>query len=239
MLGLLADGHVLIEDYPGLAKTLMARSFAQRDVARLLAHPVHARPDAVGRDRLVGLQPARGGLRVPARPDLREPPARGRDQPRPAEDAGRAARGDAGAAGDDARARRGGSARRSSCSRRRTRSSTRAPIRCPRRSSTASCCGCRSAIPRREDEWQVLASRAERGRDEVELEPVVDRETLLDDAGGVRGGARLRARRPLHGRHRRGDARRRSRSRSARRRAARSRCSSSRAAAPRSTAATT
>lgn len=29
MLALLADGHVLIEDYPGLAKTLMARSFAQ------------------------------------------------------------------------------------------------------------------------------------------------------------------------------------------------------------------
>src|ERR1700710_2642514 len=29
MLGLLGDGHVLIEDYPGLAKTLMARSFAQ------------------------------------------------------------------------------------------------------------------------------------------------------------------------------------------------------------------
>jgi len=29
MLGLLADGHVLVEDYPGLAKTLMARSFAQ------------------------------------------------------------------------------------------------------------------------------------------------------------------------------------------------------------------
>ena len=29
LLGLLADGHVLIEDFPGLAKTLMARSFAQ------------------------------------------------------------------------------------------------------------------------------------------------------------------------------------------------------------------
>jgi MoxR-like ATPase len=28
LLGLLADGHVLIEDNPGLAKTLMARSFA-------------------------------------------------------------------------------------------------------------------------------------------------------------------------------------------------------------------
>jgi MoxR-like ATPase len=29
LTGLLADGHVLIEDYPGLAKTLVARSFAQ------------------------------------------------------------------------------------------------------------------------------------------------------------------------------------------------------------------
>ncbi len=29
LLGLLADGHVLIEDYPGLAKTIIAKSFAQ------------------------------------------------------------------------------------------------------------------------------------------------------------------------------------------------------------------
>jgi MoxR-like ATPase len=29
LMGLLADGHVLLEDYPGLAKTLSARSFAQ------------------------------------------------------------------------------------------------------------------------------------------------------------------------------------------------------------------
>ncbi len=29
LLAVLADGHVLIEDYPGLAKTLMARSFAE------------------------------------------------------------------------------------------------------------------------------------------------------------------------------------------------------------------
>ena len=28
LLGILADGHVLIDDVPGLAKTLMARSFA-------------------------------------------------------------------------------------------------------------------------------------------------------------------------------------------------------------------
>jgi MoxR-like ATPase len=29
LLGVLADGHVLLEDFPGLAKTLLARSFAQ------------------------------------------------------------------------------------------------------------------------------------------------------------------------------------------------------------------
>jgi MoxR-like ATPase len=29
LMGMLADGHVLIDDYPGLAKTLIARSFAQ------------------------------------------------------------------------------------------------------------------------------------------------------------------------------------------------------------------
>jgi MoxR-like ATPase len=42
LLGLLADGHVLIEDFPGLAKTLMARSFAQvtsMDFARIQFTP--------------------------------------------------------------------------------------------------------------------------------------------------------------------------------------------------------
>ncbi|HEX7311821.1 MAG TPA: AAA family ATPase, partial [Gaiellaceae bacterium] len=29
LLGILGDGHVLLEDYPGLAKTLIARCFAQ------------------------------------------------------------------------------------------------------------------------------------------------------------------------------------------------------------------
>ena len=33
--------------------------------------------------------------------------------------------------------------------------------------------------PTREDEWLVLSNRAERGQDEIELEPLVDRETLL------------------------------------------------------------
>ena len=67
LLGLLADGHVLIEDYPGLAKTLMARSFAQvtsLDFSRIQFTPDLMPSDVTG---LVDLQPARGRLRVPAR----------------------------------------------------------------------------------------------------------------------------------------------------------------------------
>ena len=102
-LGFLADGHVLLEDFPGLAKTLAARSFAQVSEHALHAHPVHARSHALGRDGLVDLEPARRRLRVPPRADLHQPPPLGRDQPRAAEDAGGAARGDAGASGDDRR----------------------------------------------------------------------------------------------------------------------------------------
>ena len=48
LLGLLADGHVLIEDYPGLAKTLMARSFAQ--VARIDFSRIQFTPDLMPSD---------------------------------------------------------------------------------------------------------------------------------------------------------------------------------------------
>ena len=59
LLALLSDGHVLLEDYPGLAKTLIARSFAQATSLEFSPHPVHAGPDALRRDRLVDLRPAR------------------------------------------------------------------------------------------------------------------------------------------------------------------------------------
>jgi MoxR-like ATPase len=48
LMGLLADGHVLIEDFPGLAKTLMARSFAQ--VCRLEFARVQFTPDLMPSD---------------------------------------------------------------------------------------------------------------------------------------------------------------------------------------------
>ena len=109
----------------------------------VLAHPVHARPDAVRHHRHRpgaggrGDRPPADGVR--ARADLRQHRAGRRNQPHAAEDAVGAARGDAGAprhhAGQDLPARTS----RSTCSPRRTRSSSKAPIRCPKRSSIASC----------------------------------------------------------------------------------------------------
>jgi MoxR-like ATPase len=51
LLGLLADGHVLLEDYPGLAKTLTARSFARvtsLDFARIQFTPDLMPSDVTG-----------------------------------------------------------------------------------------------------------------------------------------------------------------------------------------------
>lgn len=48
MIAVLADGHVLLEDYPGLAKTLIARSFAS--VARLDFKRIQFTPDLMPSD---------------------------------------------------------------------------------------------------------------------------------------------------------------------------------------------
>jgi MoxR-like ATPase len=48
LIGLLADGHVLLEDYPGLAKTLAARSFAQ--VASIGFNRIQFTPDLMPSD---------------------------------------------------------------------------------------------------------------------------------------------------------------------------------------------
>jgi MoxR-like ATPase len=48
LIGFLADGHVLLEDFPGLAKTLIARSFAQ--VAELRFARIQFTPDLLPSD---------------------------------------------------------------------------------------------------------------------------------------------------------------------------------------------
>ena len=108
LTALACGGHVLFEDVPGTAKTVLARAVAQ-SIEGAIGTRIQCTPDLQPTD-VTGLsvydqQHAR--LRVPAGPDLRERRARRRDQPRDAEDAVRAARGDGRAPGDGRRRRRG------------------------------------------------------------------------------------------------------------------------------------
>ena len=58
LAGILAGGHVLLEDLPGLGKTLTARSLRAGARAGLPPAAVHPRPAARRRHRLVPLRPA-------------------------------------------------------------------------------------------------------------------------------------------------------------------------------------
>ena len=154
LIALFTGGHCLITGVPGLAKTLLIKTLADildLDFKRIQFTPDLMPSDITGTEILdeeQGSAPA--ALREGA--DLREDHPGRRDQPHAAEDAGGAARGDAGAprhgGGPDLSAR----ASRSSCSPRRTRSSWRARIRCPRRSSIASCSTSSSTTSREDDE---------------------------------------------------------------------------------------
>ena len=200
MPGLLAGGHVLIEDVPGLGEDGDGARPRQA-LCCVRAHPVHARPDARRRHRLVDLRPAHERLRVPAGTDLHGPPARRRDQPRAAKTQSALLE-----AMQErqvpSRARRTASALPSSSSRRRTRSSTKARIRCPRRSSTVS-----SPQPRRlpiaRDGWKILERRIERGVVEIGLRtPLIDRLTCWRCDAGLEQ-VRVDRHWPVHRRSRR------------------------------------
>ena len=99
LAGILAGGHVLLEDFPGLGKTLAARSFAQTlglEFTRAQFTPDLLPADLTG-SFIYDQRIAR--VRVPPGPVVHRPPARRRDQPHPAQDPGRPAGGDAGAPG--------------------------------------------------------------------------------------------------------------------------------------------
>ena len=111
-----------------------------RDHRRWLSpDSVHARPAAGRPDRHDGLQPAQRRVHGAEGAGLRQHAAGRRDQPGSGQGAERAARGDAGEAGHHRRADAIRCPSRSWSWPRRTRSSRRAPIRCPRRRSIASC----------------------------------------------------------------------------------------------------
>ena len=93
----IAGGHALLEDVPGVGKTLIARAFAGAVGMSVRPHPGHAGPAADRRDRL--LDPRARRLPLRPRTDLRQRRPRRRGQPRDAPHAVGPARGDAGAAG--------------------------------------------------------------------------------------------------------------------------------------------
>ena len=206
LLALLCDGHVLLEDYPGLAKTLIARSFAQATslhFARIQFTPDLMPSDVTGSSIF---DQRHGEFTFLPGPDLHQPPARRRDQPRPAEDAGGAARGDAGAAGDD---RGRDAAARAAVLRARHAEPDRV------RGHLSAAGGAARPLPdadRRRlpepgarDRDARAAARARRGRGAADAG-----RRLADarrDAARARAGARRRVDRGLHRRPRDGDAR--------------------------------
>ncbi len=178
LLGLLADGHVLIEDFPGLAKTLMARSFARvtsLEFSRIQFTPDLMPSDVTGSsvfDQRTGDFDFRPG---PIFANLLLADEINRAPPKTQAALLEAMQ------------------ERQVTSEGRTRPlgppflvlATQNPIEyegtypLPEAQLDRFLLRMSVGYPSRADEWQVLAARAERGRDDVELEPLVDRETLL------------------------------------------------------------
>jgi MoxR-like ATPase len=90
LIALLANGHVLLEGLPGLAKTRTIKTLAANLESDFSPYPVHARPAAQRHHRHRDLC-QRGQHRqvpVPARPGVRQPDPGRRDQPRAGQGAG-------------------------------------------------------------------------------------------------------------------------------------------------------
>jgi MoxR-like ATPase len=178
LLGLLADGHVLVEDYPGLAKTLMARSFAQvssLDFSRIQFTPDLMPSDVTGssvynqREGDFEFRPGPIFANLLLADEINRAPPKTQ------------------AALLEAMQER------QVTSEGQTRKlgppflvlATQNPIEyegtypLPEAQLDRFLLRMSVGYPEREDEWQVLAARAERKTDEVELEPLVDRPTLL------------------------------------------------------------
>jgi MoxR-like ATPase len=179
LLGVLADGHVLIEDYPGLAKTLMARSFARAtslDFSRIQFTPDLMPSDVTG-SSIFNQRDADFEFRAgPIFANLlladeinRAPPKTQAALLEAMQERQVTTEGETRRLGPPFLVL-----------------ATQNPIEyegtypLPEAQLDRFLLRMSVGYPSREDEWQVLAGRAERGRDEVEITDVVDRETLLE-----------------------------------------------------------
>jgi MoxR-like ATPase len=178
LLGLLADGHVLLEDYPGLAKTLMARSFAQvcsMDFSRIQFTPDLMPSDVTGssvynqRDADFQFRPGPIFANLLLADEINRAPPKTQA------------------------ALLEGMQERQVTTEGETRRlgppflvmATQNPIEyegtypLPEAQLDRFLLRMSVGYPERSDEWRMLADRAERRTDDVELFPVVDRNTLL------------------------------------------------------------
>jgi MoxR-like ATPase len=184
LLGLLADGHVLIEDYPGLAKTLMARSFAQvmsMDFSRIQFTPDLMPSDVTGssvynqRDADFEFRPGPIFANLLLADEINRAPPKTQAALLEAMQERQVT--------SEGETRRLGPPFLVLATQNPIEYEGTYPL--PEAQLDRFLLRISVGYPSRENEWLVLSNRAERGRDEIELEPVVDRQTLLDMQAAV------------------------------------------------------
>ena len=184
LLGVLADGHVLIEDFPGLAKTLIARSFAQ--VTSMRFTRVQFTPDLMPGD-VTG-----SSIFDQRTSDFEFRPGPIFTNLLLADEINRAPPKTQAALLEAMQERQvtiEGTTHR--LERPFLVLATQNPIEyegtypLPEAQLDRFLLRMQVGYPSNEDEWTILERRLERGEDEVELSPVVDRKTLLAMQGAV------------------------------------------------------
>jgi MoxR-like ATPase len=177
MLGLLADGHVLIEDYPGLAKTLMARSFARTmsmDFSRIQFTPDLMPADVTGssvynqREADFEFRPGPIFANLLLADEINRAPPKTQAALLEAMQERQVT--------TEGQSRQLGPPFLVLATQNPIEYEGTYPL--PEAQLDRFLLRMSVGYPSREDEWQLLASRAERGHDDVELEPVIDRDSL-------------------------------------------------------------
>jgi len=178
LLGLLADGHVLLEDYPGLAKTLMARSFAQvcsMDFSRIQFTPDLMPSDVTGssifnqRDADFQLRPGPIFANLLLADEINRAPPKTQAALLEAMQERQVT--------TEGETRRLGPPFLVMATQNPIEYEGTYPL--PEAQLDRFLLRMSVGYPGRDDEWRVLAERAERRTDDVRLSPVVDRDTLL------------------------------------------------------------
>jgi MoxR-like ATPase len=179
LLGVLADGHVLIEDYPGLAKTLMARTFARAtslDFSRIQFTPDLMPSDVTGssifnqRESDFEFRPGPIFANLLLADEINRAPPKTQAALLEAMQERQVT--------TEGETRRLGPPFIVLATQNPIEYEGTYPL--PEAQLDRFLLRMSVGYPSRADEWQVLANRAERGQDDVEITDVVDRETLLE-----------------------------------------------------------